>query len=81
MLIILDRGDRPSIPQYGLGPARDMRDALTFADYVVRQNQRFIEELGIPAAMFRNSMTFHGSMTGRAASDAPNRSAGSARND
>lgn len=81
MLIILDRGDHPSIPQYGLGPARDMHDAMTFADYIIRQNQRIIEELGIPAAMFRNSMTFHGSMTGRAASDAPNRSAGSARND
>jgi len=81
MLIILDSGDHPNIPQYGPGPARELIDALTFAEYIVRQNQRLIEELGIPAAMFRNSMTFHGSMTGRATSITPNMSAGSVRND
>lgn len=81
MLIILDRGDNPNIPQYGLGPPRDMLDALTFAEYTTRMHQRFIEELGLPAAMFRNSMTFRGSMTGRATSSTPNMSAGSMRND
>lgn len=81
MLIILDRGNTPNIPQYGPGPARDMLDAMTFAEYITRQNQRLIEELGIPAAMFHGSMTFRGSMTGRATSSTPNMSAGSVRND
>lgn len=79
MLIILDRGDQPSIPQYGLGPASYMLDALTFAEYTTRMHQRFIEELGIPAAMFHGSMTYHGSMTGRATSNVPNMSQGSVR--
>lgn len=81
MLIILDRANTPNILQYGLGPARDMLDALTFAEYIARQNQRIIEELGIPAAVFHGSMTFRGSMTGRATCSTPNTSAGSVRND
>lgn len=81
MLIILDRGDRPNIPQYGLWPARDVRDAMPFAEYTAMRHRRFIRELGIPAAMFHSSVTFHGSMTGRATSITPNMSAGSVRND
>lgn len=79
MLIILDRGTNPNIPQYGLGPARDMLDALTFAEYTTRMHQRFIEELGIPAAMFRNAATLRGVTTGRTSSDTPNMSQGSVR--
>ena len=79
MLIILDRGDRPSIPQYGLGPARDMHDAMTFAEYTFRQTQRIIEDLGVPAEMYRNATMYRSVTTGRSSSSIPNISQGSVR--
>lgn len=78
MLIILDRGEHQTAVQYGLGPVRDVRDALTFAEYTYRQTQRIIEEFGIPAAMFSH-MRLAGVTTGRTSSSIPNMSAGSAR--
>lgn len=75
MLIILDRSSWPS--RYGPGILPNT--SMTFGEYRELQHRRFIEELGIPAEMFRNSPTFRSVTTGRASSNIPNMSQGSVR--
>ncbi len=73
MLIILDRGSPvwgPSIPQ-------QIYSEMTFGEYREAQIRRMIEDLGVPAAMFRGSPTFRSVTTARASSSIPNMSAGS----
>lgn len=75
MLIILDRSIWPSRHGPGILPNATM----SYGEYREAQMRRFIEELGIPAAMFQGSPTFRSVTTGRASSSIPNMSAGSVR--
>lgn len=73
MLIILDRSAMDSL--WGLSLPQQGYNGVAFGLYQAVQNRRFIEELGIPVAMFRNAATFRGTTTGRATRTVPNMSA------
>lgn len=78
MLIILDRSDQ-SGPVWGPGIPQQRYSDMTIVEAMAAATRRLIENMGVPAEMFRGAPTFRSVTTGRASSSIPNMSQGSVR--
>lgn len=78
MLIILDRSEQAG-PVWGPGIVQQRYGEMTIVEAMAAATRRLIENMGVPAEMFRGSPTFRSVTTGRASSSIPNMSAGSVR--